>query len=117
MAQSVKKPPASAGDTDDAGSVPGSRKSTGDRAPKPGILAWGFHGQRSLPGYSAWGHEELDVTECACTPHQMAMKDALRFILHRVGMSLSRDFTFISHSLRLLLLLLLLLLLSCFSHV
>ena len=26
-------------------------------------LAWGFHGQRSLAGYSPWGRKELDVTE------------------------------------------------------
>ena len=30
------------------------------------ILAWrihGIHGQRSLAGYSSWGHKESDVTE------------------------------------------------------
>ena len=28
------------------------------------ILAWRIpHGQRSLVGYSAWGHKELDMTE------------------------------------------------------
>jgi len=27
------------------------------------ILAWKFHGQRSLAGYSPWGHKELDTTE------------------------------------------------------
>ena len=27
------------------------------------ILAWEFHGQRSLMGYSPWGHKELDMTE------------------------------------------------------
>ena len=27
------------------------------------ILAWKFHGQRSLEGYSPWGHEELDAIE------------------------------------------------------
>ena len=26
-------------------------------------LAWKSHGQRSLVGYSPWGHEELDITE------------------------------------------------------
>jgi len=26
------------------------------------ILAWEFHGQRSLTGYSPWGHKESDVT-------------------------------------------------------
>ena len=27
------------------------------------ILAWKFHGQRSLAGYSPWGHKELDMIE------------------------------------------------------
>ena len=27
------------------------------------ILAWRTHGQRSLEGYSPWGHKELDTTE------------------------------------------------------
>ena len=27
------------------------------------ILAWESHGQRSLEGYSPWGHKELDKTE------------------------------------------------------
>ena len=26
-------------------------------------LAWKFHGQRSLVGYSPWGRKELDTTE------------------------------------------------------
>ena len=26
-------------------------------------LAWGIHGQRSLVGYSPWGHKESDVIE------------------------------------------------------
>ena len=26
------------------------------------ILAWKSHGQRSLVGYSLWGHKELDAT-------------------------------------------------------
>ena len=27
------------------------------------ILAWEIHGQRSLGGYSPWGHKELNMTE------------------------------------------------------
>ena len=27
------------------------------------ILAWKLHGQRSLVGYSPWGHKELNTTE------------------------------------------------------
>ena len=26
------------------------------------ILAWEIHGQRSLVGYSPWGHKEFDTT-------------------------------------------------------
>ena len=26
-----------------------------------------FHGQRSLVGYSPWGHKEMDMTECLST--------------------------------------------------
>ena len=31
--------------------------------PSPVLLLGEFHGQRSLAGYSPWGHKELDVTE------------------------------------------------------
>ena len=31
--------------------------------PTPVFLPGEFHGQRSLVGYSAWGHKELDMTE------------------------------------------------------
>ena len=33
------------------------------------ILAWKFHGQGSLTGFSPWGHKESDMTEqlSACT--------------------------------------------------
>ena len=31
--------------------------------PTPVFLPGEFHGQRSLAGYSPWGHKELDVTE------------------------------------------------------
>ena len=27
------------------------------------VLAWRIHGQRSLAGYSPWGHKESDMTE------------------------------------------------------
>ena len=27
------------------------------------ILAWKSHGQRSLAGYSPWGHKESDISE------------------------------------------------------
>jgi len=31
--------------------------------PTPVLLPEEFHGQRSLAGYSLWGHKELDTTE------------------------------------------------------
>ena len=35
--------------------------------PTPVFLPGKFHGQRSLVGYSPWGHKELDMTEHVCT--------------------------------------------------
>ena len=40
--------------------------------PTPVFLPEGSHGQRSLAGYSPWGHTKLDTTEAtqhACTNH------------------------------------------------
>ena len=31
--------------------------------PTPVFLPGKFHGQRSMAGYSSWGHKELDMTE------------------------------------------------------
>ena len=31
------------------------------------VLAWSPHGQRSLAGYSPWGHKKSDTTEHTCT--------------------------------------------------
>ena len=35
--------------------------------PTPIFLPREFHGQRSLVGYSSWGHKELDTTLPVCT--------------------------------------------------
>ena len=56
----VKDTLANAGD---AGSIPGSERSPGEEDPTPVFLSRESHGQRSLVGYSPWGHEELDTTE------------------------------------------------------
>ena len=53
MAQIVKNPPASAGDT---GSIPGSGRSPG-RQSTPVFLPGESHGQRSLAGYRPQGHK------------------------------------------------------------
>jgi len=36
--------------------------------PTPVLLPGKFHGQRSLVGYSPWGHKELDMTDQLNTP-------------------------------------------------
>ena len=41
------------------GKVPRRR----ERLPTPVFLPGEFHGQKSLLGYSPWGHKELDMTE------------------------------------------------------
>ena len=61
--------PADAGDIREADSIPGSEKSW-RRAWQPtlGCLPGESHGQRSLMGYSPWGHKESDrTTGTACT--------------------------------------------------
>ena len=59
----VKSLPANAGDVKkkNAVSTPGSGTSLEEgMATHSSILAWRIHGQRSLAGYSPWGHKELD---------------------------------------------------------
>ena len=47
-----------------SGSIPGWRKSLKKgMATHSSVLAWEFHGQRSLVGYSPWDHKEWDTTE------------------------------------------------------
>ena len=78
----VKNPPANAGD---AGSIPGWGRSPGrgqghalqwrrqetrvpflggEVAPTPVLLPGESHGQRSLKGYSPWGHKDSEMTDC-----------------------------------------------------
>ena len=58
MALVVKNPPANAGDARDVGLIlnPWCRQLT------PVFLPGECHGQRSLAGYSPWGHRESDTT-------------------------------------------------------
>ena len=57
----AKNPPFSAGHMRHEGSTPGREGALeeGIAVPLPGEA----HGQRSLAGYSLWGHEESDTTE------------------------------------------------------
>ena len=47
------------------GLIPGSGRSPGGRAwqPTPELLPRESHGQRTLAGYSPWGHKESEMTE------------------------------------------------------
>ena len=49
----------------DLASIPGWGRSPFRKAwqPTPVSLTGEFHGQRSLAGYSPWGHKELDTTQ------------------------------------------------------
>ena len=49
--------------TGDLSSIPGWGRSPGEERGTPIFLPGKFHGQRSLVGYSPWGHKESDMTE------------------------------------------------------
>ena len=70
----VKNPPADAGDPS---SIPGPERSPGDPlATHSSILAWEPHRQRSLAGYSPWGHKRVRrdlATEQQHTFHQSCL--------------------------------------------
>ena len=61
----VKNPPVNAGEVRDSGLIPGSRRFPGEELGNP--LQYSClgnpHGQRSLGGYSPWGHNESDMTD------------------------------------------------------
>ena len=60
----VKNPPANAGNTGEAGSIPGWKRSPEEEmATCSSFMPGKPHGQRRLVGYSLWGHKELDMTE------------------------------------------------------
>ena len=61
----VKNLPANAGDTGDAGLIPGSGSSSGGGNGNPLYSCWGNSIDRG--GYSPWGCKELDKTEHAHT--------------------------------------------------
>ena len=49
----------------DPGSIPrlGRSPGEGNGNPTPVLLPGKYHGQRSMVGYSPWGHKESDTTE------------------------------------------------------
>ena len=68
----VKNPSANTGDVRKVGSIPESvGKINRMRAwqPTSAFLPGESHGQRSLVGYSPWGHQESDMTEVTKHTH------------------------------------------------
>ena len=64
VALEVKNLPASAGDIRGVGLIPGLGRSPGGHGnPCQYSCPGESHGQRSLVGYSPWGHKESDMTE------------------------------------------------------
>jgi hypothetical protein len=65
VAQEAKNLPANAGDVRGLGLIPGLGRSPGGGHGNPlqNSCLENPRGQRSLVGYSPWGHRELDVTE------------------------------------------------------
>ena len=61
----AKNPPSKVGDLGDLGSIPGSGRSPegGHGNPLQNSCLESPHGQRSLVGYSPWGHRESDTAE------------------------------------------------------
>ena len=61
----VKNPPANAGDIREVGLILTVTKIPWRRVwqPSPVFLPEKSHGERSLAGYSPWGHTESDITE------------------------------------------------------
>ena len=73
VAQVVKNLPASIGDARDVGSILalGTSLGGGHGNPLQYSLSGKVHEQRSLAGYSPWGHTESDMTEHAyATPEE-----------------------------------------------
>ena len=54
------------------GSVPGLGRSPREAATRSVFLPGESHGQRSLLGYSPWGHRELDTTESIAQQHALS---------------------------------------------
>ena len=70
----VKSPPASTGYIGDGASIPGSGRSL-EEGMATHSMPGESHGQRSLEGYSPWGHKESDSTEA--THHTCAIQKDL----------------------------------------
>ena len=81
------------------GKIPWSRK----WQPTPVFLPGKFHGQRSLAGYSLWGHKESDMAECTHThththTHRVCEPMALPSHVHTHTHTVSEPMALPSHA-------------------
>ena len=75
----IKNLPANAGDARDVDLIPGSGRSPGVGNGNPlQFLPGECHGQRSLVGYSPWGHKEWDTTEHTQACNSSSRKNSLQ---------------------------------------
>ena len=77
VARVAKNLPAKAGDMRDRGPIPGSGRSPGGGHGNP--LQYSCpespHGQRSLAGYSPWGHKDSDITKHSIAQHFLSCQN------------------------------------------
>ena len=80
VAPVLKNLPANAGDVRGMGSIPGSGRSPGGGHGNPLQYSCleNLHGQRSLVGYSPWGHKESDITEQLSTAQRISLERCRR---------------------------------------
>lgn len=61
--------------------IPGSGRALGKwMVTHASTLAWEFHGQRGLEGYSPWDHKEMDRTEVTAQTHTYTHITAYNYI-------------------------------------
>ena len=84
MALAVKNLPTNSRDAADLGAIPGAGKIPWSRKwqTAPVFLPGKFHGQRSLEGYSPWGHKELDMTEQRPTQCILSAESEATCLIH-----------------------------------
>ena len=76
-AASGKESACNAGDARDTGLIPGLGRFSRRKPWQPVFLPGESHGQRSLGGYSPWGHKKSDTTEHECVYICIYIADSL----------------------------------------
>ena len=98
----VKNPPANVGDIKRFGPDPWARKIPWRRAwqSTSAFLPRESHGQRSLVGYSPWGHKELAMTKAISTALHMNSEKGTMLFLWYSYKTVPTEFTHEGHSVK-----------------